>query len=434
MTVQTQDRKEEKAGGQENLTFSFKTIPNHPEHIQVTLKLIATGVETQLTYNTHYTVTLNTDGIGGTAAVLPTFGTEYTQTVWRDTTDKQESDYADYNQFPAETLENDLDRLMCLSQERIDDLSRSAKVGIASDAEVTMPDPVDALIPAWSGTGGTMVNVSNSAQALAGALVAQEAAEVAATTATTQAIVATSEATSSASSAAAAAVSAAQLVVDDVTLESTGNLHIKALGVDTAQIAANAVTTVKILNSNVTKAKIENLADYKVLGNVSGGAAAPSEVDIIDDDSMATAAATNIPSAESVKEYVDASVAITYDDTDTTILLAHNLVEKTHTGTTYAKKFEWTDWAFTGTITVTFLLKTGNASHTAFARVYIDGAPVGVEKSEEGTNYVLQTDNAISITKGQSLQIYSKNSSGASAVSVDDVKVYSQFGNPTSGL
>ena len=56
MTVATSVRSKSFAGGQENLTFSFKTVPSHPEHIKVTLKLISTGVETELTYDTHYTV------------------------------------------------------------------------------------------------------------------------------------------------------------------------------------------------------------------------------------------------------------------------------------------------------------------------------------------------------------------------------------------
>lgn len=45
----------------------------------------------------------------------------------------------------------------------------------------------------------------------------------------------------------------------------------------TASITDANVTTAKIANANVTYAKIQNVADGKVLGNFSGGAAAPSE-------------------------------------------------------------------------------------------------------------------------------------------------------------
>lgn len=70
-------------------------------------------------------------------------------------------------------------------------------------------------------------------------------------------------------------------------------------------LATNAVETDKIKNSNVTKAKIENLADFKVLGNVSGGAAAPAEVAILDEDNMASDSAISLATQQSIKAYID---------------------------------------------------------------------------------------------------------------------------------
>ena len=96
--------------------------------------------------------------------------------------------------------------------------------------------------------------------------------------------------------------------VDSVSTQlSSGAIIVKDGGVTTAKIANNAVTTAKIADSNVTKAKIENVADMKVLGNVSGSAAAPTEVSVIDDDTMATASATALATSESIKAYVDDS-------------------------------------------------------------------------------------------------------------------------------
>ncbi len=48
--------------------------------------------------------------------------------------------------------------------------------------------------------------------------------------------------------------------------------------VTTAKILDSNVTTAKIADSNVTLAKVANIADDRVLGNISGGAAAPSEL------------------------------------------------------------------------------------------------------------------------------------------------------------
>jgi hypothetical protein len=56
-------------------------------------------------------------------------------------------------------------------------------------------------------------------------------------------------------------------------------------------IANDAITTAKIADSNVTLAKIENIADNKVLANTTGSAAAPVATDVI--DSTATLASNN---------------------------------------------------------------------------------------------------------------------------------------------
>lgn len=85
--------------------------------------------------------------------------------------------------------------------------------------------------------------------------------------------------------------------VDDssVGINGSGKLFVKDDG----------ITTARILNSNVTKAKIENVANLKVLGNTSGSAAAPQEVTINDTDTMNNASATTIATSESIKAYVD---------------------------------------------------------------------------------------------------------------------------------
>jgi len=107
----------------------------------------------------------------------------------------------------------------------------------------------------------------------------------------------------------------------DSTSAATGvtSVKIATSAVTAAKIGTNAVTTVKILDANVTtakildanvtKAKIENLTDYTVLGNVSGGAAAPAEVTILDEDTLVTDSATALATQQSIKAYVDTEVA-----------------------------------------------------------------------------------------------------------------------------
>lgn len=123
MTVSTTNSTQLFSGGQSTLTFTFQALPGQPSDIKVIERITATGYENTLVYSTDYTVSINSSGIGGTVTISPTYSTAYTQIVYRDTTLTQASDYDDYNQFPAETLETNLDRLTMIAQEHDDQLN-----------------------------------------------------------------------------------------------------------------------------------------------------------------------------------------------------------------------------------------------------------------------------------------------------------------------
>ena len=115
---------------------------------------------------------------------------------------------------------------------------------------------------------------------------------------------------------AAAFVSGASGTTDSTSLEvnGSGRLQIKDLGVASAKIAASAVTTSKLPDSTlatdgVTYAKMQRVANMKVIGNVSGSLGVASEVSILDEDNMASDSATSIPTQQSVKAYTDTKVA-----------------------------------------------------------------------------------------------------------------------------
>ena len=98
--------------------------------------------------------------------------------------------------------------------------------------------------------------------------------------------------------------------VDNSTLEINSDIvRIKDSGVSTAKIADSNVTTVKIADANVTFAKIQNIATMTVIGRVAAGSGVASEISIIDDSTFATASASNLATAGSIKAYVDSRVA-----------------------------------------------------------------------------------------------------------------------------
>ena len=83
---------------------------------------------------------------------------------------------------------------------------------------------------------------------------------------------------------------------DNTTLEvhsTSGYLKVKDLGIDTAQLAAGAVTTDKIANANVTYAKIQNVAANSVIGNPTSSDATPQAISIADLSTDVVAAINN---------------------------------------------------------------------------------------------------------------------------------------------
>jgi hypothetical protein len=93
---------------------------------------------------------------------------------------------------------------------------------------------------------------------------------------------------------------------DNVTIEVVSDaVQIKDLGVSTGKLADGAVTTIKIGANQVTFAKMQQIANNKLIGNVSGDVANPSEVTIITSTSLTGAANTNLPSTLAVKTYID---------------------------------------------------------------------------------------------------------------------------------
>ena len=90
---------------------------------------------------------------------------------------------------------------------------------------------------------------------------------------------------------------ASEATFDDPADETS--LELSTTGTDNGKL--------RIKDGGVTKAKIENVANLRVLGNTSGSSVPPQEVQILDDDTMATADAATLATSESIKAYVDSN-------------------------------------------------------------------------------------------------------------------------------
>ena len=84
-----------------------------------------------------------------------------------------------------------------------------------------------------------------------------------------------------------------------------------AVGVDDSGIELDS-DTLRLKDSGVTLAKLANLANMKVIGNISGNPATPAAVSILDQDTLAgegidsgAGSATSLATQQSIKKYVD---------------------------------------------------------------------------------------------------------------------------------
>lgn len=95
--------------------------------------------------------------------------------------------------------------------------------------------------------------------------------------------------------------------VDNATIEiSADAIQVKDLGITTAKLDNGAVTTVKIGSNQVTFAKIQQISNLTVIGNVSGATANAAEVSVVDD--LDNASATTLATSAAIKSYIDSTV------------------------------------------------------------------------------------------------------------------------------
>ena len=69
------------------------------------------------------------------------------------------------------------------------------------------------------------------------------------------------------------------------------------------------VVDTSIADNSITFAKIQDIATMKVIGRTATGSGDPSEISILDEDTMSSNSATALATQQSIKAYVDASAS-----------------------------------------------------------------------------------------------------------------------------
>lgn len=152
MTVESQVSKTQKMvmGATNTYDFFFRCLTKDPteEAAKQAIKVsISDGVnKTELTYGTDYSVSLNEDGNGGTVTVADKKTSAYSLIVYREYDYRQSSDYQNYNAFPADTLEHNLDKATMLCQQLQEQANRAVVVDVFSDVDpAELVDKVETL-------------------------------------------------------------------------------------------------------------------------------------------------------------------------------------------------------------------------------------------------------------------------------------------------
>ena len=283
-------------GNGSNQEFSLSTKVFALTDVSVVVKNKTTGIVTPLVVTTNYTIAAISGNLdnGVTVTTVSTYTSNDQITLVRTIAKTQTLELEEGGDMPANELEDALDRGVMIGQQNADEGGRHI-VAPATDASTVTYDLPTAELRAskaivFAADGSVAVaSIADSG----GAFTAVE--------------------TDTGLAAAGGIISGK---VDDVTLAfATGtggkDFAIKALGVGTAQLAANAVTTAKVTDQNITKAKIEAVTAQNVLGNTTLSAS-PVEVPIVgatglllDENTMVSDSALKGATQQSIKAYVD---------------------------------------------------------------------------------------------------------------------------------
>lgn len=144
--------------------FSLDVLLQDPteEDAKKAIKVIilnkVTKISTLLEYGTDYSVTLNSDAKGGKVTVVDKKTSDYVIIPYREYSLTQNSDYKDFNSFPADTVEMDLDKTRLIDQQQSEALARALKAPITTDGNIdyTLPAPQPSTVIGYNAKGDAL--------------------------------------------------------------------------------------------------------------------------------------------------------------------------------------------------------------------------------------------------------------------------------------
>lgn len=380
--------------------YTFRILDD--DDIAVLVKTTATGVVTTLVKTTNYTVSGVGEASGGNVTLVdpatdaPT-GT--TLTIVRSISQTQETDYNEYDTFPAQTHEDALDKLTMISQEQQEEIDRSIKIdsAISGFTSTIVGTPTAyyivrinsgatgyefvsmSSISAYSFPAGTGLLYQSATDTAITATIAGTANEITVTESPAgtftfslpSALTFTGKTITGGTFSGIACTSGLGVTG---TLAVTGSITVSGT-VDGRDVATDGIK----LDGIETGADVTDATNVDAAGAVMNTDTSTSSMSfVIDEDTMSSNSDTKVPTQQSVKAYVDTEVATATGGINPNIIIGGNFSTNpwqrgtsstsAGSGTFLADRFEWVQ---SGAGVVDYL-KTADAPTMAEAGYYTE--------------------------------------------------------------
>jgi microcystin-dependent protein len=218
MTVSSELNRTSAAGNGVTTAFAFPYYFLDEDDLTVILKNNTTGVETEQTITTHYTVSGAGVESGGTITFVSAPASGVTIVIYRDPTAIQDLDLEENDPFPAANLERALDKVVMVAQRLKDRVDRSITLpeGFTDSFDTKLPAEMTADAVLKINAAGTGLEMGPTSTEIENAETNATAAAASASAAAASASSASTSATSASASAASAAAAVESAFFRDV--------------------------------------------------------------------------------------------------------------------------------------------------------------------------------------------------------------------------
>ena len=189
---------------------------------------------------------------------------------------------------PAKPLEQQLDKLAAQTQQTKDEIGRTITIPVTDSASLTTVLPAAAERASKLLACDSLGNIIAQSAVDSGTIVAGDGIDVS-----------------------VANVIAVDFDGTTITTNASAEIEVPDGGIDSDQIADDAITTDKIPNASILQQKMIPLAGRVILGNAGATPNVPTSLVFSDDETLGSDSADDLVSERAIKAYVDGASSFT---------------------------------------------------------------------------------------------------------------------------